>query len=58
MHVNEQNQNKNETKSRHIQTDHVFYCLIKPTNNATVSLKDGFTVWRQIGKEDFFSIIY
>ena len=28
VHVNEQNQNKNETKSRHIQIDHAFHCSI------------------------------
>ena len=26
--VNERNQNKNKTKSRHIQIDHAFYCSI------------------------------
>ena len=36
-----------QNKSRHIQIDHPFYCSIYPTNNAMVSLKDGFTVWRQ-----------
>ena len=28
VHVNERNQNKNRTKLRHIQIDHMFYCLI------------------------------
>ena len=28
VHVNEGNQNKNKTKSRHFQIDHVFYCTI------------------------------
>ena len=28
VHVNERNQNKTKTKSRHIQIDHVFYCSI------------------------------
>ena len=46
MHVNERNQNKNETKSRrHIQIDNAFYCYIYFTNNAIVSLNVGFTVW-------------
>ena len=58
MHVNERNQNKYEIKSRHIQIDHAFYCSIYPTNNAVVSLKDGFTVQRQSQKEDYLSIIY
>ena len=58
MHVNEQIQNKNKTKSRHIQIDHAFYCSIYPTNSAMVSWKDGFTVWRQSQKEDFLWIIY
>ena len=40
--MNERNQNKNKTMSRHIQIDHTLYCLIQPTNNAMVSLKDGF----------------
>ena len=39
------NSNKNKTKLRHIRIDHTFYCWIQPTNNAVVSLKDGFTVW-------------
>ena len=42
--VNEQNQNKNKIKSRHIQIGHAFYCSIYPTNSAMISLKDGFTV--------------
>ena len=46
-------QNKNKTKLRHIQIDHAFYCT-----RSMVSLKDGFTVWRQSQKEDFLSIIY
>ena len=44
VHVNEGNQNKNKTKSRHMQIDHVLYCSIQVTNNAIVSLKDGLTV--------------
>ena len=28
VHVNEQNQKKSKTKSRHIQIDHVFYFSI------------------------------
>ena len=28
VQVNESNQNKNKTKSRHIQIDHTFYCSI------------------------------
>ena len=28
VHVNERIQNKSKTKSRHIQTDHAFYCSI------------------------------
>ena len=28
VHGNERNQNKNKTKSRHIQIDHAFYCSI------------------------------
>ena len=28
VHVNERNQNKNKTKSRHIQIDHAFYSSI------------------------------
>ena len=58
VHVNERNQNKNESKSRHIQIDETFYCSIQPTNNAMVSLKDGFTIWHQSHKEDFLLIIY
>ena len=54
VHVNERNQNK---KSCLIQIEHLFHCLIYPRNNAMVSLKDGFTVWRQSQKEDFLSII-
>ena len=46
MHVNDQN-----------QIDHELYCSIWPTNNALISLKDGFAVWGQIQKEDFLSII-
>ena len=38
------NQNKNKTKLRHFQIDHALYWSIQPTNNAMVSLKDGFTV--------------
>ena len=57
--VNEWNQNKNKTKSRFIQIYHAFYCSIYSTNNAVVSLKDGFTdVRRQIQKENFLPIIY
>ena len=41
VHVNERNQNK---KSCLIQIEHSFHCLIYPTNNTMVSLKDGFTV--------------
>ena len=42
VHVKERNQNKNKTKSCHIQVDHTFYCSIQPTNNAIVLL-GGFT---------------
>ena len=28
VRVNQWNQNKNKTKSRHIQIDHAFYCVI------------------------------
>ena len=58
VHVNERNQNKNKTKSRHIQIDHAFYCSIQPTSNAMVSLKDGFTIQYQSQNEDFLSVIY
>ena len=58
VHVNEPNQNKNKTKLCHIQIDHAFYCSIQPTNNAMVSLKDGFTVQYQIRKENFLSAMY
>ena len=44
VHVNERNRKKDQTKSRHLQIDHVFHCSIYPRNNAMVSLKDGFTV--------------
>ena len=54
VHENERNQNK---KSCLIQIEHSFHCLIYPTNNTMVSLKDGFTVWRQSQKEDFLSTI-
>ena len=54
LHVNYQNQNK---KSCLIQIKHLFHCSIYPTNNAMVSLKVGFTVWRQSLKEEFSSII-
>ena len=47
VHVNERNQNKSKTKSRHIQVDHALFFSIYPTNNAVVSLKDGFTLWHQ-----------
>ena len=40
-------QNKNKTKSRHIQINHAFYFSIYPTNNVMVSLRDGFTAWSQ-----------
>ena len=33
VHVNERNQNKSKTKSRHIQIDHASYYSIQPTNN-------------------------
>ena len=39
----ERNQKKNKTKSRHIRIGHDFYWLISPTDNAMLSLKDGFT---------------
>ena len=39
VHVNERNQNKNITKSRHIQIDRVFCCSIQHTNNAMALLK-------------------
>ena len=58
VHESERNQVKNKTSSRHIQTDHAFYCSILPTNNAMELLKDGLTVWRQSQKEDFLSIIF
>ena len=45
VHVNEQNQKNNKTKSRHIQIDHVFYFSIYLSNHAMVSLKDALTVW-------------
>ena len=45
--MNERNQNKSKTKSRHIQIDHTFCCSIQATTNAIVSLKDDFTAWRQ-----------
>ena len=41
------NSKQKQNQARHIQVDHLLYCSIKPTNNAMVSLKDGFTVWRQ-----------
>ena len=44
VQVNKRNQNKNKTKSRRIQIDHAFYCLIHPTNNAMLSLNYDFTV--------------
>ena len=47
----EQTKNESTTKSRHIH-DQAFYCSILPTNNVTVSLKDGFTFWRHSQKED------
>ena len=52
--MNKQKQNKSKTKSRHIQIDQAFYCLIYPTNIAMVSLMDGFTVWRQNQKDPIF----
>ena len=56
MQVNEQNNNNNKKiKPRHIQSDHMFYCSIYLTNNAMVSLKDGFTAGRQSQKKDFFA---
>ena len=54
VHVNKRNQNK---KSCLNEIEHLFHCSIYPTNNAMVSLKDDFTVWRQSQKEDFLSII-
>ena len=57
-HVNERNQNKNKTKSRHIQTDHALYYSILSEKNVMVSLKDGFTAWSQSQKEDFLSTKY
>ena len=56
--MNERNQNKNKTKSRHIQIDHAFYYSILSENNVMVSLKDGFTAWSQSQKEDFLSTKY
>ena len=50
----------NEIKTKSlvfIQIEHSFHCLIYPTNNTMVSLKDGFTVWLQSQKEDFLSTI-
>ena len=44
VHVNKKNQNKNKTKSRHIQIDHAFYCSNQSANNVMVSLKDGLTI--------------
>ena len=49
----ERSRNKNKTKLRHIQIDNAFFCT-----RSMVSLKDGFTVYRQSQKEDFLSIIY
>ena len=37
-------QKQKKLKPHHIQIDRTFYCLIQPTNNPVVSLKDGFTV--------------
>ena len=48
---------KNKIKSRHVHIDDALYISIQLTNNAMVSLKDSFTVWRQRQKEDFLSII-
>ena len=56
--VREQAKSKQNVTLRQIQIDHVIYCLILPTNNVMVSLKDEFTIWRQGQKEDFLSIIY
>ena len=56
--MNKRNQNKNKTKSRHIQINHAFYYSIYPTNIVMLSLKDGFTSWLKSQKEDFLSIIY
>ena len=39
-HLNEQNQNKNKTKSCHIQLDHAFCCSVQPLNNGIVSFKE------------------
>ena len=47
VQVHKRNQSKNETKSCHIQIDHAFCCSVYVTNNAVVSIKDGFTTWRQ-----------
>ena len=58
VHLNERNQKKNKAKSRHIQIDHALGCLIQATNSVMVSLKDGFTVWRQSQKERLLSLIY
>ena len=49
---------RTKSKQKQNQIDHALYCLIQPTNNVMVSLKDGFTVWRQSQKENFLSIIY
>ena len=47
-----------QNQARHIQIDHAFYCSIKPTNNAMISLRDGFIIWFQSQMEDFLSIIH
>ena len=44
VHLNEQNQNKNKTKLRHIQIDHAFQCSIDLLDNVMMLLKDVFTV--------------
>ena len=50
------NQKQNQV-TRHIQIDHVLYFSIQPTKHAVVSLKDGFTVWRQVKRKFFVNNI-
>ena len=51
MWMNEIKQKHKNKKPHYIQIDDAFYCSIYATNSAMVSLKDGFTVWRQRQKE-------
>ena len=51
----EWNQNKNKTK--HVTFELTTHSIVRLSpNNAMVSLKDDFTVWRQRQKKDFLSI--